>query len=264
MRIAIASTAADGVAQALAAGLRRVPASDLPLLPTIDALGPRPEAIRAGLPAVHLAAVPVCPVQASVDAAAAAAALAAAAGRPAVFAVVACGSGIAAAIDLLILLARYGAVATTALPHAPRQGSDPAELPHLLACLCAQAQRLYASASSQAPREDGERRRDPRVAWAAAARVRQGRRVWDCRVLDISGGGIALTCLPSLPRGAEVEVGLPGLDSVRAEVRYSLEERTGLRFLEPPERRLRWAAPAPAPSPAPSSAHDAAEPRRTG
>ena len=77
---------------------------------------------------------------------------------------------------------------------------------------------------------DGPRPRMPRIEIESFATLRDGANVLRVRVCDISHGGVKIACDAILPQGADVVIGLPGLDAQRGIACWSEGGFAGIAF----------------------------------
>lgn len=77
---------------------------------------------------------------------------------------------------------------------------------------------------------DGPRPRMPRIEVETFATLREGANVFRVRVCDISQGGVKISCEAVLAQGADVVVGLPGLDPQPGIACWSHGAFTGITF----------------------------------
>lgn len=77
---------------------------------------------------------------------------------------------------------------------------------------------------------DGPRPRMPRIETECHATLRDGANVIRVRVCDISQGGVKIGCETVLPQGADVVIGLPGLEPQRGIACWSEGGFTGITF----------------------------------
>ena len=77
---------------------------------------------------------------------------------------------------------------------------------------------------------DGPRPRMPRIEIESFATLRDGANVLRVRVCDISQGGVKIACDAILPQGADVVIGLPGLDAQRGIACWSEGGFAGIAF----------------------------------
>lgn len=80
---------------------------------------------------------------------------------------------------------------------------------------------------------EGPRPRMPRIETDAFATLREGANVLRVRICDISQGGVKLASEAVLPQGADVVVGLPGLEPQRGIACWTEGGFTGITFNRP-------------------------------
>jgi hypothetical protein len=135
---------------------------------------------------------------------------------------------------VVMALAQYGTICPVIIPkgdESHRRGpSEGDPVARVLDYLLARMDRLTRRAAALTPVAPDERRQFPR--WSCdmpAVLVHDGMRR-SCRIVDIGGGGMAVTCDSPAPDGARITVEAENLGTVTGEVRYVNGVRMGLRF----------------------------------
>lgn len=165
------------------------------------------------------------------------------AGKPFVFIVNRAKKGGNMAAGTAIALAQYGPVCPIVLTEdervAPslrarvfrRNKPDPGEL-NRQECWSYISEQLKRRAQERNLAADGrERRQFPRHSYDIGATFTWERRVFPCRIQDISASGIAFTSDVPLPMGARLVVHIPYLGDFEAEPVRSDGRTVGLRFI---------------------------------
>ena len=78
--------------------------------------------------------------------------------------------------------------------------------------------------------EDGPKPRMPRIEIEGAASIRVEKDAHRARIENISQGGMKIECQADLPLGPEVVVGIAGLETFRAIVRWKKGQSYGITF----------------------------------
>lgn len=86
---------------------------------------------------------------------------------------------------------------------------------------------------AQAAEAQHDRRRANRIALHLAATLREGSRKAQARVIDISTHGCRVECPTILADGAQVWLGIEGLQNQQCRVVWHCEEFVGLEFATP-------------------------------
>lgn len=135
---------------------------------------------------------------------------------------------------VVMALAQYGTICPVIVPQGAesrrREQSEGDPVARVLDYLLARMERLARRAVALAPLAPDERRQFPR--WSCdlpAVLVHDGMRR-PCRIVDIGGGGMAVTCDLPAPDGARITIEAENLGTVMGEVRYVNGVRMGLGF----------------------------------
>ncbi|MGE0652287.1 MAG: PilZ domain-containing protein [Alphaproteobacteria bacterium] len=135
---------------------------------------------------------------------------------------------------VVMALAQYGTICPVIIPRIAescrRDQSEGDPVARALDYLLARMDRLTRRAAALTPVAPDERRQFPR--WSCdlpAVLVHDGTRS-PCRIVDIGGGGMAVTCDFAAPEGACITIEAENLGAVTGEVRYVNGERMGLMF----------------------------------
>ena len=135
---------------------------------------------------------------------------------------------------VVMALAQYGTICPVIIPEdngsCRQEPSEDDPVSRVLDYLLARMDRLARRAAALTPVAPDERRRFPR--WACdlpAALVHDGKRI-PCRIVDIGGGGMAVTCDSPVPSGVRITIEAENLGAIAGEVRYVAGARMGFMF----------------------------------
>ena len=135
---------------------------------------------------------------------------------------------------VVMALAQYGTICPVVIPQVDdlrrHEPSESDTITRVLDYLVARMDRLARRAAALTPLAPDERRQFPR--WSCdlpAVLVHDGTRS-PCRIVDIGGGGMAVTCESPAPDGARITIETENLGTVTGDVRYVDGARMGLMF----------------------------------
>jgi hypothetical protein len=135
---------------------------------------------------------------------------------------------------VVMALAQYGTICPVIIPQdngsCRPEPSEDDPVTRVLDYLLARMDRLARRAAALTPVAPDERRRFPR--WSCdlpAVLVHEGTRI-PCRIIDIGGGGMAVSCDSPAPNGARITIEAENLGTVAGEVSYVNGGRMGLMF----------------------------------